>query len=66
MSDQRASRACWLRRFQFPKYWEWIVEDPAPVEQLIGRLVTDEDDGFAAYVPLALADKSIRHSRGLS
>jgi diguanylate cyclase (GGDEF)-like protein len=36
------------------------------LEQLIGRLVCDERDGFAAYVPLALADHSIRHSRGLS
>ncbi len=35
------------------------------LEQLIIRLV-DGGDGFAAYVPLALADKSIRHSRGLS
>ncbi len=35
------------------------------LEQLIIRLV-DGEDGFAAYVPLALADKSIRHSRGLS
>jgi len=35
------------------------------LEQLIIRLV-DGGDGFAAYVPLALADNSIRHSRGLS
>jgi diguanylate cyclase (GGDEF)-like protein len=35
------------------------------IEQLIVRLVSDVD-GFAAYVPLGLADKSIRHSRGLS
>jgi diguanylate cyclase (GGDEF)-like protein len=36
------------------------------LEQMIGRLVSDAHDGFAAYVPLGLADKSIRHSRGLS
>jgi diguanylate cyclase (GGDEF)-like protein len=35
------------------------------LEQLIGRLVYDED-GFAAFVPLAFADKAIRHARGLS
>jgi diguanylate cyclase (GGDEF)-like protein len=36
------------------------------IEQLIGRLVCDGSNDFAAYVPLALADKSIRHARGLS
>ncbi len=36
------------------------------LEQLIYRLVSDDSHDFAAYVPLALADKSIRHSRGLS
>jgi diguanylate cyclase (GGDEF)-like protein len=35
------------------------------LEQLIGRLV-DGSDGFAAYIPLALAHKSIRHTMGLS
>ncbi|HEV8067394.1 MAG TPA: GGDEF domain-containing protein [Planctomycetaceae bacterium] len=35
------------------------------LEQLISRLV-DGGDGFAAYVPLALADQSIRHALGLS
>ncbi len=35
------------------------------LEQLIGRLVGG-GDGFAAYVPLALADQSIRHAVGLS
>lgn len=36
------------------------------IEQLIGRLVEDDNDGFAAYLPLGLPDNSIRHSRGLS
>jgi diguanylate cyclase (GGDEF)-like protein len=36
------------------------------LEQLIGRLIADVNDGFAAYIPLELADKSILHSRGLS
>ena len=36
------------------------------IEQLIGRLVDDDNNGFAAYLPLGLADNSIRHSRGLS
>lgn len=36
------------------------------LEQLIGRLVHDDNHGFAAYVPLGLTDNSIRHSRGLS
>ena len=35
------------------------------LEQLIGRLV-DGGDGFAAYVPLGIGDKTIRHARGLS
>jgi diguanylate cyclase (GGDEF)-like protein len=36
------------------------------LEQLIGRLVSDTNDGFVAYVPLGQGNKSIRHSRGLS
>jgi diguanylate cyclase (GGDEF)-like protein len=35
------------------------------LEQLIARLV-DDSNGFAAYVPLAGVDKSVRHARGLS
>lgn len=38
MSDPVRNRSCRLKRFEFPKYWEEIVENPESTEQVIARI----------------------------
>jgi hypothetical protein len=45
MSVQGVSRTCRLKRFEFPKYWEEIVENLASAEQVVARI----KELYAAY-----------------
>ena len=47
MSVQSVNRTCRLKRFQFPRYWEEIVENPASAEQALARI----KELHAAYQP---------------
>ena len=38
MSIKSVNRWCQLKRFEFPKYWEEIVENPAPAEEILARI----------------------------
>jgi len=38
MSIQSPNRSCRLKRFEFPRYWEEIVENPLPADQLVARI----------------------------
>jgi hypothetical protein len=57
MSVQRISRSCRLKRFEFPKYWEQIVENPTSAEQALARIKelhssyeSEEGEGICFFI----------------